>query len=233
MEFDINDFAKMLKEWFTSSPLFPVYEPQTGNFLTEYQRSRQQSDSSKHPNRHPVHLNEVAKQCVNSTTITSDDMVVFDYGNYVMETNYQYYHILENSPVIRKRGKGTEKSKGSQAKVQDLGQRDYGRVSWNGKTFTKEYSRNVRGSRNRTSSVSHWAIVNGQGKYINRESNSYKNVHYRYIENILENDVIYKLCSEFNLKPLRKVDTGLVEEFAEQQDTSVENILEVFGSFME
>ena len=233
MEFDINDFARMLKEWFVGSPLFPVYEPQTGNFLTEYQRSRQQSDNSKHPNRHPVHLNEVAKQCVNSTTITNDNIIVFDYGNYVMENNYPYYHILENSPVIRKRGKGTEKSKGTERYETISAKRNYEKVYWNGKTFAKEYSRNVRGSRNRTSSVSHWAIVNGQSKYINRESNSYKNVHYKYIENILENDVIQKLCSEFGLKPLRKVDTGLVEEFAEQQDTSVENILEVFGSFME
>ena len=149
-----------------------------------------------------------------------------------MESNYPHYHILENSPVIRKAYRGTKKTKGSEDMYKIKAQRDYERVMWNGKTFTKEYSRNVSGNRNRINNVSHWGIVDGESKYINPESNSYLNVHYQYIEKILDNDVVHRLCSEFGLQLKRVSDSGLVDEFANQEGVSVESVLEAFDSFM-
>ena len=235
MEYSIGLFASKLKEWFIESALFPYYEISNTN-ETEYGRSKMESAESKHPNRTPTHLKSVAKQCLETTTTESENKVEFDYGNYVMESNYPHYHILEESQVIRKRNQGTKKTKGSQDREKILAKRDYTRVSWNGKTFTKEYSRNVRGSRNRMNSVSHWSIVNGQSKFTNIDSNAYWNIHYKYIENILDQDVVIKLSSYFGLKPARKIDAGLNEEYGMQEEsgftTEITSLLDAFDTLL-
>lgn len=240
MEYTLVDFTNKLKEWFIDSPLFPYYamsqlkEYEIGlREMTAREKAKQESASSKHPNRHPVHLQEVARQCVENTTTISGDTATFDYGNVVMETNYPHYHILEDTQIIRKRYRATKKSLGSEKYVPIAGKRDYGKVHWNGKTFTKEYSRNVRGSRNRMQSVSHWGLNEDlQHEFQNKDSNAYYNVHYKYIENILDQDVVYKLTSYFGLKLKRKQDSGLIDEFAMQEDVSIESVLEAFDSFM-
>lgn len=223
VEFSIERFTEKLKEWFVESTLFPYYEI-ANNTETEYGRSRQQSDFAKHPNRHPTHLKDVTRECFETSTIRNDNSISFDYGNAVMERNYPHYHILEDSQIIRKRNKGTKKTKGSQDTENILAKRDYGKVTWNGKTFTKEYSRNVRGSRNRMNSVSHWTILDVQSHYENADSSSYWNVHYKYIENILDQDVVQKLASYFGLKRTRKIDSGLGEEH------EMQNIINILDS---
>ena len=230
MDFELGLFAEKLKEWFVNSALFPYYEI-ANTTQTKYGRSKQQSDKDKHPNRTPTHLKDVAKQCVDNTTFVGEGIIQFDYGNAVMEHNYPHYHILEDNQVIKKRGKGTKKTKGSQDQEKILAKRDYGKVSWNGKTFTKEYSRNVRGSRNRFSQVSHWSIVNGQGHYENADANAYLNTHYKYIENILDQDVVQKLASYFELRPARKIDGGLGDEYFSGLEEPPANILDIIGSF--
>lgn len=233
MEYSLALFVSKLKEWFINSSAFPYYE------ISKNQEfgNRQQSDFSKHPNRNPTHLKDVAKQCVeSSTTNTTENSYEFNYGNAVMETNYPYYHILEDSYVIRKRGRGTKKTKGSQDKEKILANRDYSRVSWNGKTFTKEYSRNVRGTRNRINSVSHWALNEDLAGFHweNANSRSYLNTHYKYIENILDNDVVIRLASYFGLKQARKSDTGLGEEYGMQPEsqytTEINSVLDGFAT---
>lgn len=232
MEYSLALFVSKLKEWFIDSALFPYYEISKDS-STEYGRSKQYSDAAKHPNRNPTHLKSVAKQCLETTTTSvSENIIEFNYGNAVMETNYPHYHILEDSQVIRKRGQGTTKTKGSQDSEKIFANRDYNRVNWNGKTFTKEYSRNVRGTRNRMKNVSHWGMVDLQSHYENRDASAYWNVHYKYIENILDQDVVIRLASYFGLKPARKQDTGLVEEFAYQENVEVESVLKAFESFM-
>ena len=230
MDFSVSLFASKLKEWFVNSALFPYYEI-ANTKETQYGRSKQYDDKSKHPNRNPTHLKDVAKQCLESSTYIEENKVEFDYGNAVMEANYPHYHILEDSQIIRKRMQGTKKTKGSQDNVQDKAKRDYGKVSWNGKTFTKEYDRNVRGSRNRMKDVSHWGIVNGQSKWENPESNSYYNVHYKYIENILDQDVVMRLEAYFGLKKARKIDTGLNEEYGLQEESNyTTNIFDILNT---
>lgn len=231
MEYDIHSFTSKLKEYFVQSPLFPVYNAEWQ--LWDLRGIKKGKDTSKHPKRHPTHLKDKTIECFAKTTIVGDNIIMFDYGNEEMEQNYPHYHILEEAQTIRKRNKGTTKSKGTQDMIKDVSKRDYGYVYWNGKTFTKEYSRNVRGARNRANSVSRWSIIDGKPKWVDAQSNSYLNVHYHYIENILNMDILDKLALEFNLKRARTINTGLEEEFAEQQGTTVENILEIFGSFMQ
>ena len=219
MEFEVNLFSNRLGELLLESNLFPYMFDE-------------ELDKSKHPKRNPLHLKQEVENCFRETRTTSEDMVSFDLGSEKLERIYPYYHILEDSPVIRKRGKGTTKTKGSQAKVQDLGKRDYGIVNWNGKTFTKEYSRNVRGQRDRTTNVSHWfEDYNGNVVFVNRQANAYENIHYHYIENILNDSVLDRLAMEFGLKRSRTINTGFAEEYFSQFDETPNNILDILGSF--
>lgn len=229
MEFEIGAFTNTLVDLFLESPLFPNLK---GEYMSNW--GIMQTDEQKHPNRHPTHLKDAAQNCINSTKLYSEGMITFDIGNEDMEKQHPYYHILEDSPVIRKRYRATQKTAGSQAKIQDVGKRDYGRVEWNGKTFTKEYSRNVRGSRNRIESVSHWITSsNGEKKFVNRESNSYANIHYHYIERILDSGILNALAEQYGATLKRKIDTGLGEEYFSQFDEAPNNILDIISSFEE
>ena len=145
----------------------------------------------------------------NPVQVLGTDMQVFDIGNDYAERFYPYYHILEDAPVIHKRGKGTDASKGSQAKIEKLSKRDYGLVGWSGKSFTKEYEKNVRGKRKSVINNSQQVI---DGKIINKESLTYKNIHYHYIENMLErvNPIV---AAEYDLRLLRTKSSGLIDEY--------------------
>lgn len=228
MPFDILTFTNRLKELFTESPLFPnapeYYENEWGH---------RQLYSEKHKDRQPPKLKPAVIQCMADTTLKEQDTITFDIGSESLERMHPYYHILEDAPVIRKKKKGTEKSLGSQAKIEDVGKRDYGRVSFNGKTFSKEYSRNVRGKRNRLDSVDHY-ITDSRGhvKRVNRESNSYQNVHYRYIERILDSGILYTIAEEQGLKLMRKSNTGLAEEYLMQNDYQQSSLQDIIDSFL-
>ena len=192
----------------------------------------EEKDRAKHPNRNPLHL----KDAVFDTLVPyhAPNNITFDIGSETLESNHPYYHILQDAQVIRKRNKGTDKSRGSQAKVENVGSRDYGRIEWNGKTFTKEYSRNVRGSRSLLGKASKWE----NGKFINREANYYANTHYKYLDNMLDNGIVDMLAQEFGLKKMRKVDTGLGEEMALQEfmdegNDEATNMINILSSFEE
>ena len=192
----------------------------------------EEKDRAKHPNRNPLHL----KDAVFDTLVPyhTPNNITFDIGSDTLESNHPYYHILQDAQVIRKRGKGTDKSRGSQAKVENVGSRDYARVEWNGKTFTKEYSKNVRGSRSLLGKASKWE----NGKFINREANYYANTYYKYLDNMLDNGIVDMLAQEFGLKRMRKVDTGLGEEMALQEfmdegNDEATNMINILSSFEE
>ena len=176
---------------------------------------------AKHKKR-PLHIRDVAFK--NNEVIKEGDTMTFEIGNVFAEEKYPYYHILEDAPVIRKRGRGTKKSKGSQAEIVALGERDYNRITWNGKTYTKEYARNVRGKRSRIGKVSHWGEdESGESIFINREANSYLNIHYKYIEKMLnEGGILDTLAITYNLKRKRTVNTGLEEDYLSQGDGIVD-----------
>lgn len=170
----------------------------------------------------------------NPTIMVSENEYTFDIGNEYSEEHYPYYHILEDAPYIRKRNQATAKTRGSQAKVEKLGDRNYSFPTWNGKTFTQEYRRNVRGKRSRLGKVSHWTTdYNGDKIFINRESNSYLNEHYQYIEKMLNNTILDQVALEFGLKRGRTENTGLEEELAMEWGEDVSTILDIFRSFEE
>lgn len=221
MEYEIGAFTERLIELFLDSNAFPyMREPYLG-----------QSDESKHSKRNPTHLRDAIRQDL--TIEWGDDSRSFNIGSESLELSHPHYHILETAPVIRKRYKGTTKSKGTQDMIKDKAKRDYEYVYWNGKTFTKEYSKNVRGSRNRITHVSHWTEdYAGNKVFVDRTADAYQNIHYRYIEEILNSGILDTLAREFGLSRRRTQDTGLVEEFAYQEGVSVESVLEAFESFM-
>lgn len=218
MDFSVNAFSQSLFEMILESNQFPFMRDEA-------------LDKAKHSKRSPLHLKNAIRQ--DALKFQSDNTAGFEIGSAVLEMNHPYYHILEDAPVIRKRGKGTKKTKGSQAEIENVGERDYGRVSWNGKTFTKEYDRNVRGSRKRVTSVSHWTEdYAGNNVFVNREANAYANTHYKYFEGILNGGVVDRLAMQFGLKRKRTENTGLGEEYAMQDESRyTTNMLDIFDSF--
>lgn len=221
-EFNLQTFVNSLKDMFLKNPNMPL---STMYYMDAY--GNLQLNSKKHQNREPLHLQEAIDRSISDSMVRIDENIVtFDIGNEKMETMHPYYHILENTPYIRIKGQGTDKTRGSQAKVENIGARDYEIVSWNGKTFSKEYSRNVRGMRNRDDSV-----TRRYGEVlVKRQSNSYKNDHYQYIEKILES-ITPILAQTFNMKLARVQDSGLAEEYFSQFNEPQLSILDVFYSF--
>lgn len=188
-------------------------------------------DVSRKPRDRKQHIRDVA--FMNNKVTFGDNIALFDIGNALSEENYPYYHILQNAPYIRKRGRATEKSRGSQAKVEKLSERNYNVVSFNGKTYSREYSRNVRGKRNRLNSVSRWVVdASGNKVFINREANSYLNNHYQYIERMMNQIILDKLALEFGLTRRRTQLSGLGEDFALQEHESHESLIEAINSFV-
>jgi len=213
MEFEIRSFTDRLRE------LMYLYFPYEGEYLKQLKHKKT-----------PKHIRDVAFM-VNPLNV-GENTIMFEIGNEESERDYPYYHILEDAPVIRKKGKGTSKTKGSQMYVKDKALRDYNQVYWNGKTFTKEYAKNVRGSRNRAGNTTRYVYDHlGNKIKLHESSNSYQNVHYHYIEKMMDNFILDELAETFGLKKGRTQLTDLSEDFAEQEDISIDKVLEIFNSF--
>ena len=169
-EFNIVEFTELLREYLYG--FFP-YEDDDTNI-------------KRHPKR-PLHIRDIAFMYLPYKTDLSRNMITFDIGSDYAEEYYPYYHILQDAPYIRKRNRSSVKTGGSQAKVMDLKSRDYGRVRFNGKTYSKEYDRNVRGERKKiTDHMTKFDYKYGKTIKIERDTNSYPNIHYKYIDNILD-----------------------------------------------
>ena len=211
MEYNITLFTQTLLDLILNSDLFPYDKNEEG-------------DRKRHPKRNPLHLNTVVRQ--ETHIVGFENMESFEIGSDFLESEYPYYHILQNAPVIRKRGKGTNKSKGSQMFVADKGKRDYEQVHWNGKTFTKEYQRNVRGKRLNLNNTT----MHIDGQFINQSVPQYLNIHYKYIDNIVR-QVAPKIAYKFGMKIDVVENSGLIDEFAEQEGTDIESVLGSLKSF--
>lgn len=214
MEFEIGAFTKRLREL--------MYD----NFPRLEGRGFNPSGTPKH-GEHNEEIRDIAFMN-NQTYMLDMESYAFEIGNEYAEEYYPYYHILEDSPYIRKRDKGTGKTKGSQAEIKELGKRDYNIISFNGKTYGREYARNVRGQRDRLSSVSHWTTDSrGHKMLVNREANSYQNVHYHYIERMMNDTILDTLAAEFQLKKGRTKLTSL------QEDYEALSIVDIINSMVE
>lgn len=221
MEFDLKAFTdKIRQNLYDNFPYGPLNNPK---------------GSLKHPNR-KGHTRDYA--FMRLPLAFQGDTITFDIGSTNAEKNYPNYHILEDAEVIRTKGKGTKKSKGSQDAISDLKARDYGRVEWNGKTFTQEYKRNVRGSRSRQGKARQIFVDNNGVVYrINETANYYYNKHFQYIERTLDATLPF-IAQEMGLKMKRTIDSGLGEEYGLQANIDSNNdfatgIIESISSLME
>ena len=225
MEYDLISFTNRLIELFGQSK----YMPDMGGFYVD-KNGHTQKDDVKHSKRPiPRDLRTQITNCMISTKVGSEDMTTFDLGSEIMEQYFPYYHILQQAPAIRKRGKATRSSKGSQTFVKSYAKKDYEIVRWNGKTFTKEYEKNVRGSRAKTN-VSKWN--SSRTYFMNESAAQYRNIHYGYIDSI-NDEVANLLANEFGMKLMRKKDTGYAEEYGMQYGLTEEEVLDIFSSFDE
>lgn len=163
---------------------------------------------------------------VNPVNKINDNTFVFVIGNEESERKFPHYHILEDAEVISKRGKGTKQTKGSQDTVADLGKRDYGRIAYkldkNGnRSIFYEYRKNVRGKRSKVQKAQRYAEWQDDGtnkRYlVNRESKYYVNIHYHYIERMLDGGILDALASHFGLKRKRTQITDTIEEEFKEQ----------------
>lgn len=199
-EFNIDSFVELLRK--------NIYD----NFPYENDLVKM----SKHMST-PLNIRDVA--FMDNPIEVGENNRAFNIGNYYAEKEYPYYHILQEAEVIRKRNRGTGKSKGSQANVQTTKIRDYNKVSFNGKTYSREYTKNVRGARSKVDKVLAPKLMYVKGKYkIDRDSLSpyYVNKHYQYIDRILD-IVLPWVAEEFGGKMKRKVIGSLEEDYNYQQ----------------
>ena len=224
MEYTLENFTNLLIELMKTQ--FPYMQDS-------------ELDKKKHPKREKLHLRDEVFS--NLEVSKQPNQQIFDIGNDSLERTHPYYHILQEAQVIRKRYKGTEKSRGSQAKIQDVGKRDYTRIekieTKNGVKYKQEYKKNVRGARSLVGSSSHWTTsASGQRVFVNREANYYENIHYHYIDNMLNNGIVDMLADTFGLKRKGTQFTGLGDEYQMQVNIdegvdSPTNLINIMNSF--
>ena len=161
-----------LKEGMEVSPLFPF------------------DKTTPAEKRRKPHMLDMALK-PNVTYLISPDMQYFELGNDRAETVTPHYHILEDAKIIRNPGKGTKKSKGSQASIGRKSDRDYGAVSYRETTkgiqLIQEYRQNMtRNYDGRIGAKTQPREYSKRKQVSNVNKRNYRyNTHYQYIERIL------------------------------------------------
>lgn len=209
-EFSLSNFANDIRQ----------------NIYDNFPYENDEIKAIKH-DKTPLHVRDVAL----GLTYMSNGQMIFEIGNDYAEEYYPYYHILEDAEVIRKRGRGTKLSKGSQAEITKLSDRDYGRISFNGKTFSREYQKNVRGARSRVEKAT-YNIVGSDGRVykVNKDANYYKNIHFHFIEKILDNTLPW-IAQANGMRMGRTEISSLEVDYEEQQ---IDNLItSIMNSFVE
>jgi len=224
MTFDIDSFTNRLMELIADNVPYESEE--------SYERKHKKRQGKRLKDLFSKNsLQETDFNALNTTVSLNINTRTVDVGGPMAEATMPHYHILQQAQVIHKRGKATKSSKGSQDKENTM-EKDYEKVNWNGKTFSKEYSKNVRGSRNQAERLRSPKLRYTNGNYeIDKryDQHTYINTHYRYIDRILDTITPW-LAGEYGLKLSRKMDTGLQEEYSVQQN---EELNESFGSIFD
>jgi hypothetical protein len=168
----VDVVSTRLKEGMETSPLFP-YDTKTP------------VDKRGKP-----HMLDMALK-PNVTFLISPELQYFELGNDRAETVTPHYHILEDAKIIRMPGKGTKKSKGSQASIARKSDRDYGAVSYRETTkgiqLVQEYRQNMtRNYDGRIGAKTQPREYSKRKQVSNVNKRNYRyNTHYQYIERIL------------------------------------------------
>jgi hypothetical protein len=214
----VNQIVIELKVRMEESPLFPF------------------DDGTRYGNQKPrpqfkPHARNVALRN-NPILVVSPDVQVFELGNETAERTAPQYHILEDAKQIANPGRGTAKSKGSQARIADKAKRDYSvevPVA-NKTTTTQEYRPSFKEGRRTYSNSQN--LLEQKWLYDQPKSGSKfrYNRHYAYIERILEKEVPLIASSlEINLESYRGLNVAetAVEEMV--GDVSDTGLLGMFG----
>ena len=147
------------------------------------------SDRKKFPTKQfKPHMKNIAFNN-NPIVVVSPTVQYFELGNDYAEKVAPYYHILEDAKVIRNPFRGSKQTRGSQAGVFPLSKRDYSVGSLNRDNIV---SPEYRGSFT-AGKRSYW---NAQRRLVNRrfetggQTSKFRyNIHYAYIERILEKEL--------------------------------------------
>lgn len=168
----------------------------------------------------------------NFITVVSPDVQMFELGNEIAERTAPQYHILEDAKQIANPGRGTAKSKGSQARIADKAKRDYSvevPVA-NKTTTTQEYRPSFKEGRRTYSNSQN--LLEQKWLYDQPKSGSKfrYNRHYAYIERILEKEVPL-IASSLDItlesyRGLNVAETAVEETIADMSDTG---LLGMFG----
>lgn len=184
---DYNAFAKDIRDLLIDN--IPVESDE--NFL------------KKHIKRGKKLFQAVAEDSQSQIIPVGLNGYAFEMGSPNLELNFPHYHILEDAYTIKKRGKGTATSKGSQDKVADKSHRDYSAwtvrenvrrnknpntgemIESKTRSVYQEYRKNVRGSRKPKEKYALVRDASGNKVWAN-VSTSYVNRYYHYIEKAMD-----------------------------------------------
>lgn len=145
------------------------------------------SDRKLHPTKQfKPHMKKIAFDN-NPIVIVSPKLHYFELGNEYAEEKAPYYHILEDAKTIRNPYQSTSQTRGSQASVRPKAKRDYsvGTINAEG-VITPEY-RGSFSSGKRSYMPTYMKLVDKNYEKRFERSKFRYNVHFAYIERILEN----------------------------------------------
>ena len=125
----------------------------------------------------------------NFITVVNPDTQVFELGNEQAERTAPQYHILEDAKRIANPGRGTAKSRGSQRLIANRAKRDYSVEIFvpGSTTTTQEYRPSFKEGR-RSYQSSQMLLTNKNFEARNEKLPFRYNIHYAYIERILEKE---------------------------------------------
>lgn len=190
----ISLVANELKTQMESSPLFPF------------------SDRKNYP------LSKITKPHMKTSALKNNPIIIvspeveyFEIGNEYAEKTNPYYHILEDAKVIRNPNKGTPQSLGTQRSVKQVGKRDYGKVTYiksGGKTRVGQEYRTAYKNRSNIWNVNTTLYLK-RFNMRNEKRNYRYNIHFGYIERILE-EITPTIAEQINARLIVR-DVGFAE----------------------
>jgi len=217
----LNEYVKQivieLKVRMEQNPLFP------------FDDGKRQAGQKPRPQFKP-HMRNVALKN-NPILVLNPDIQIFEIGNETAERTAPQYHILEDAKQIMNPYRGTRRSKGSQAKIQDKAKRDYSTMIQGESStgYVQEYRQSFKEGRRNYQQAQDVLRIKGENMAYDKKYQKNNvpakfryNKHYAYIERILEKEVP-QIASSLNItlesyRGLNVAETPSLELFADTQD---------------
>jgi hypothetical protein len=169
------------------------------------------------------HMKNVALKN-NPIIVVSPEIQVFELGNEYAEENAPQYHILEDSKIIK--SPGTTQSRGTQRKITNVRKRDYGKITYlktgNAVKVGQEYRTAFKSRSNIWGVNTTLALKRFNAR--NEKRNYRYNIHFGYIERILE-EITPLIAQQFNARLVVRdegfedVDDNVIIEDGEEVGT--------------